>query len=150
MFKTQIVLLTATLPPRYQSDLFNKLYIQESEVKIYRSPSNRYNIRYLVYIDRSDDEILSKIHEKSIQYQDDRLIVYTRTRLIAENLKKRLNWPIYYSNSIRKERVLREFLDSNRKNSRIIATSSLGLGLDISNARAIFHIGRPYTLYEYA
>ena len=150
VFKTQIVLLTATLPPRYQSDLFNKLYIQESDVKIYRSLSNRVNIRYSVYIDRSEDEILSTIRQKSIQYQNDRLIVYTRTRQIADNLKKRLKWPIYYSNSPRKEQVLREFLDITRKNSRIIATSSLGLGLDIPNARAIFHIGRPYTLYEYA
>ena len=150
VFKTQIVLITATLPPRYQSDLFNKLYIKESEVKIYRSPSNRPNIRYSVFPEYSYDQILDFIHQKSNQYKDDRVIVYTRTRNIAENLKKRVNWPVYYSNSIGKDQVLRGFLDSTRKNSRIIATSSLGLGLDIPNARAIIHIGRPYTLYEYA
>ena len=31
-----------------------------------------------------------------------------------------------------------------------MATSALGLGLDIPNIRAIIHIGRPYRLYEYS
>ena len=69
---------------------------------------------------------------------------------MVDSLRKVLKWPGYYSNSTGKERVLKEFLDPTKKNSRIIATSSLGLGLDIPNARAIIHIGRPYTLYEYA
>ena len=50
-FKTQIVLLIATLPPRYQSNLFEKLNIKEFEVKIYRSLSNRLNIRYFVRLE---------------------------------------------------------------------------------------------------
>lgn len=147
-FKTQFVLLTVTLPPRYQSDLFNKLYIKESEVKIYRSLSNRSNIRYSVLLNQSDNQILDLIRQKSNQYINDRLIIYTRTREMANDLKKRLKWPVYYSNSSEKEQILRKFLDTT--NSRIISTSSLGLGLDIFNARAIIRIGRPYTLYEYA
>ena len=56
--RTQVVLLTATLPPRYQSDLFDKLYIKESEVKIYRSSSNRSNIHYSVRLNQSQNRIL--------------------------------------------------------------------------------------------
>ena len=148
--KTQIVLLTATLPPRYQSDLLDRLYLKESEVRIYRSLSNRSNIRYSVYSNQSNSQILDFIRQKSTQYSNDRLIVYARTRQIVIDLQKRLKWPIYYSNSSGKEQVLRKFLDSTQKNSRIIATSSLGLGLDIPNARAIIHVDLPYTLYEYA
>ena len=147
-FKTQLILLTATLPPRYQSDLFNKLYIKESEVKIYRSPSNRVNIRYSVRHEQSNDQILEFIQRKSNQYINDRLIIYTRTRDIANSLQKRLKWLVYYSNSSQRDQTLQRFLNSN--NSRIIATSSLGLGLDIPNARAIIHIGRPYSLLDYA
>lgn len=62
-FKTQFILLTATLPPRYQSDLFNKLYIKESEIKIYRSLSNRPNIRYSVLLSQSDNQILDLIRQ---------------------------------------------------------------------------------------
>ena len=149
-FQSQIILLTATLPPRYQSELFNRLYIKESEVKIYRSPSNRPNIRYSVRLNQSIDQILDLIQQKSNQYINDRLIVYTRTRDLANNLQKRLKWPVYYSDSTRRDQVLRNFLDTTNNNSRIIATSSLGYGLDISNARAIINIGRPYKLYEYA
>ena len=147
-FKTQLILLTATLPPRYQSDLFNKLYIKESEVKIYRSSSNRVNIRYSVHLEQSNDQILEFIQQKSDQYPNDRLIIYTRTRDIANNLQKRLKWLVYYSNSPQRDQTLRKFLDLS--NGRIIATSSLGLGLDIPNARAIIHIGRPYSLLDYA
>ena len=147
-FKTQLILLTATLPPRYQSDLFNKLYIKESDVKIYRSPSNRVNIRYSVRLEQSNEQILEFIQRKSNQYINDRLIIYTRTRDIANNLQKRLKWLVYYSNSLQRDQTLQRFLNSN--NSRIIATSSLGLGLDIPNARAIIHIERPYSLLDYA
>ena len=65
-------------------------------------------------------------------------------------MKKQFKWPTYYSNSTGRQQVLQGFLDSNQKNQRIIATSSLRLGLDIPNARAIIHIGRPFTLYDYA
>ena len=147
-FKSQLILLTATLPPRYQSDLLNKLYIQESEVKIYRSPSNRVNIRYSVRLEQSIDQILEFIQQKSNQYSNDRLIIYTRTRDMANSLSKRLKWLVYYSNNPQRDQTLRRFLDLN--NSRIIATSSLGLGIDIPNARTIIHIGRPYSLLDYA
>ena len=57
-------------------------------MKIYRSSSNRSNIHYSIRLNQSQDQILHVIQQKSNQYPNDRLIVYTRTREIAENLKK--------------------------------------------------------------
>ncbi len=148
--KTPIVLQTATLPPQYQSELLRTFNINESDIRIYRSPTNRTNIQYSVHLNQSQGQILDHIRRKSNEYLNDRLIVYARTRFQVEELKKSLKWPIYYSNSTGKEQVLRDFLDPIKKSGRIIATSSLGLGLDIPNARAIIHVDLPYALFEYA
>ncbi len=74
--------------------------------------------------------------------------MYTRTRELAREYSRILDYPTYYSNSSEKERVLSNFLEG--KIQVLIATSSLGLGLDILNIRVVFHIGLPYTLYNYA
>ena len=147
---TQIVLLTATLPPRYQSDIFDTLYLQSEKASIYRLPSNRSNIRYSVYMNQSMTEILTKIRDKDSQYSTDRLIVYTRTIDLAKQLAEDLGWPIYHSKSVDKERVLREFLNPLKTSQRIIGTSSLGNGLNSPNIRVVFHVELPYKLYEYA
>ena len=47
--RTQIILLTATLPPRYKSSLFDILYLSPEKLFKYRLSSNRSNIRYSVY-----------------------------------------------------------------------------------------------------
>ena len=148
--KTQIILLTATLPPKYESSLFDTLYLSPEKVFKYRLSSNRSNIRYSVYSNQSSNEILERIRIKSIQYSIDRLMIYTRTIVDAKDLAEQLEWPIYHSKSLEKERVLRKFLDPSQTSQRIIATSALGLGLDTPNIRVIFHINRPYRLYQYS
>ena len=148
--KTQILLLTATLPPRYEGSLFETLFLDQKKASIYRLPSNRSNIRYSVYYNQTYEDILTRIQSKDIQYSSDRLIVYTRTIDQAKQLAQTLDWPVYYSQSPGRERVLRKFLDPTQNFGRIVATSALGLGLDIPNIRAIIHIDRPYRLYEYS
>lgn len=63
-------------------------------------------------------------------------------------LSKILNYPFYYSDSPNKSRVLRDFLEGRIR--IVVATSSLSLGIDVPNIRAIFYIEVPYTLYDYA
>lgn len=148
--KTQLILLTATLPPRYQSDLLGKFFLTPSDVQIYRLPSNRPNIVYSVRKNLRQREIFDLIRTKSNEYSNDRLIVYTKTRNQAQEYAKELNWPTYYSNSKGKQRILSNFLTTKFSNQRIIATNSLGLGLNPPNIRAVIHVGRPYTMYDYA
>ena len=148
--KTQIVLLTATLPPRYESKLFDILYLLLDKAFKYRLSSNRSNIRYSVRRNQSNIDVLETIRSKSIQYSNDRVLVYARTIDIANSLAMELNWLVYYSKSSKRERTLRNFLDFNQTSQRIIGTTSLGLGLDAPNIRAIIHVDRSYTLYEYS
>lgn len=146
--KTQLIFLTATLPPRYQSELLGKFFLDPADVRIYRLPSNRFNIIYSVLKRMKQQEIFYLIRRKDNEYSNDRLVVYTRNRVAAEEYAKELNWPVYYSNSKQKQRVLKKFLQGS--NQRIVATNSLGLGLNPPNIKVVFHIGRPYTMYDYA
>lgn len=148
--ETQVVLLTATLPPIYERDLFETLYLPIEKVTQFRLSVNRSNIRYSVYHNQSQSDVLEKIRQKDTQYSIDRLIVFTRTVDEAKYIAKELDWPVYYSHSQYKEKTLQKFLDSNEKSQRIVGTSSLGLGLDAPNIRATIHINRPYSLQDYA
>jgi len=145
---TQLILLTATLPPRYEVDLLRNLFLESSRPKITRSSTERVNIGYSVRRVDSKEEILTIIREEEKRYSQDRLLIYTRTRELAREYSRVLDYPTYYSNSSEKERVLSDFLEG--KIRVLIATSSLGLGLDVPNIRVVFHIGLPYTLYDYA
>jgi len=115
---------------------------------IFRISSNRKNIRYSIRFQLTYNNILSIIREKNNFYSTSRLIIYIRTREVARQLNNILKYEYYYSNSPDRQRVLSNFLDG--KIRVIIATSSLGLGLDLSNIRLIIYIDKPYTLYDYA
>ncbi len=146
--RTQIVLLTATLPPRYERDLLRTLYLASYEPKIFRSPSERPNIRYSVRFPKTKEEVFSIIRGLDNKYSPGRLIIYARTREEVRGYSKTLGLASYYSNSPGKDRVLSDFLEG--KIRVIVATSSLGLGIDLPNIRAVIHLGLPYTLYDYA
>ena len=148
--KTQLILLTGTLPPSYEKEFLKTLYLEHSDVHQYRFPTMRENIRYSVLKDMSKTNVLEGIRAKHQQYPDDSLIVYTRTRDQARELAILLQWPVYYSDSSSKVTVLSKFLDNSNRSARLIGTSSIGLGLDKSNIRAIIHVDLPYRLSEYA
>lgn len=146
--KTQLILLTATLPKRYEVDLLKTLYLDYSGPKIYRGSTERPNIRYTVRRDISIEEALSFIRKQDEEILPDQILIYTRTREQAREFSKRLNYSVYYSDSPRKEKVLREFLEGRIR--ALVTTSSLSYGVDRPNIRAIIHYGLPYRLYDYA
>ena len=146
--KTQLVLLTATLPPKYEKDLLRTLSLESSRPKIYRNTTQRDNIRYSVYSKIPREKALSIIREKDNKFPSDRILIYTRTINTARELSRVLNYSIYYSNSPGKERVLSDFLEG--KIRTLVSTSSLSYGIDVPNIRVIFHIDLPYRLYDYA
>jgi len=46
---TQLVFLTATIPPRDQAEFFGTLYLERDRVYIVRQDTTRLNIAYVVY-----------------------------------------------------------------------------------------------------
>jgi len=146
--KTQLILLTAILPLRYERDLLRTLSLESSETKIFRKSTIRTNIQYIVREKVSKEEVFSIIRKKDDEFPLKRIVIYTRTIEAAKELNRELNYSIYYSNSPRKERVLSDFLEG--KIRILILTSSLSYGIDVPNIRVVFHLGLPYRLYDYA
>jgi superfamily II DNA/RNA helicase len=46
--ETQIVILTATLPPSKEGELFRRMHFNLEQVKIFRAPTARTNVAYRV------------------------------------------------------------------------------------------------------
>ena len=148
--KTQVILLTATLPSKYKKSLFNTLYLSIEKATINRLSSNRLNIRYIVYQNQSSENVINIIREKHNRYSTDRLLVYTRTIADADSLTKTLKWPVYHFKSIGKDKILRKFLNSSKMSQRLIDTSSLKNDINTPNIRTVIHIDRPYNISEYS
>ena len=146
--KTQLVLLTATLPPRYQASLLRGLFLDPSRTKIYRANTARPNIRYSIQVFRAKTDAFRIIQGELDLLESDQALIYTRTRDQARELSKVLGYSVYYSNRPNKEKILREFLEG--KIQVLITTSSLSYGVDRPSIRIIIHLGLPYRLYDYA
>ena len=48
MAETQMVLLTATLPPGEEEELYRRMYFRKDQVKIFRARTARVNVAYQV------------------------------------------------------------------------------------------------------
>ena len=95
--KTQLVLLTATLPPRYQASLLRGLFLDPSRTKIYRANTARPNIRYSIQVFRAKTDAFRIIQGELDLLESDQALIYTRTRDQARELSKVLGYSVYYS-----------------------------------------------------
>jgi superfamily II DNA helicase RecQ len=158
---TQLVYLTATLPPRDEAEFFKimriptKGGIPTDEVRMFRAPTTRKNIAYQVRESGPDSEIdavYRVVQEKLAQYPaPGKIIVYSSKITQAEKLAELLECPVYHrsvDDHIGKAQRMREWLKGD--NRVIIATNALGLGVDIPDIRVVIHAGRPRKLRDYA
>lgn len=67
---------------------------------------------------------------------------------MTDSLSKSLHCAAYYSESIDREDVLERFISSD--NGTVVATSSLGLGVDVPGVDAVLHLGAPRSVEDYA
>ena len=155
--QTQMVLLTATLPPTEEQRLWRKMHFTAESVTLIRAPTTRPNIRYaIIDIDRPSLRTLtiSAIAQVIARYiaalPDTRgkVIVYCHERAITDSLSKSLHCAAYHSKVIDREGVLERFISSD--NGTVVATSSLGLGVDAPGVDAVLHAGAPRSLEDYA
>jgi RecQ family ATP-dependent DNA helicase len=152
---TQLVYLTATLPPRDEVEFFKAMHIPPKDVQMFRAATTRKNIQYQVQEsgEESDvDAVCQLVTEKLEQYPaPGKIIVYSSRVTQAEELAEALDCPVYHRNvdsQIGKARRMREWLQG--ENRVIVATNALGLGVDIPDIRVVIHAGKPRMLRDYA
>lgn len=151
--ETQMVLLTATLPPSEQDELFRRMHFERAEV--FRDPTTRTNIAYhtikfgkFVKKKEAESMIVQLVQRKQDKYRAGRIIVYTNSKPKADALAKQLGCHAYHADAVGKDSMLADFTSGRKR--VVVATSALGMGVDIPDVRCVVHVDWPFSMLDYA
>jgi superfamily II DNA helicase RecQ len=158
--RTQVVLLTATLPPSLEDRLWQRMRWSREQVSLFRGRTSRTNVAYRLWrpiIEREYngphrwiqmDHIAAFIRDRIRRSRGGRTIVYAHIVEHVTTMAEILGCEAYYHDQLDKAGVLERF--RSQPHGVVVATSALGMGVDIPDIRSIIHLGRPRTLLDYA
>jgi superfamily II DNA helicase RecQ len=100
--ETQIVMLTATLPPSEEGELFRRMRFDPEQVKMFRAPTARTNVAYhVVKIGQRakkqevEATVLAMVRRKLRKYKTGKIVVYgnsvAKVKALAEKLSQGAN-----------------------------------------------------------
>lgn len=151
---TQVVMLTATLPPTQEAELWSRMGVVAREVKMFRESTTRKNVRYRVQQmkakkgQKSHQEMMRWIRQIVDRERQGKIVIYGRTISEVEELAGGLTCEAYHSQAEDKSGKLQRL---KRGEQRVmVATSAFGMGIDIPDIRAVMHVGSPRTMLDYA
>ncbi|KAK3078742.1 hypothetical protein LTS18_006726, partial [Coniosporium uncinatum] len=128
---TQMVMLTATLPPSEEEELFRRMHVERERVTMFRSSTARKNVRYGVldvkgYGEKEKGERVMRYIEGEVRKCNGRrggkVIVYGNTVGRVKEIAERLRCEAYHSKTVDKGEVLGEFQAGRQR--AIVATSA--------------------------
>lgn len=153
--ETQMVLLTATLPPSEEDELYRRMCFTREQVKMFRQPTTRVNVAYqTIKVGRSvkkkmvESMVVETVQRRLRKYKTGKIIVYGNSKPKVNALAERLDCRAYHADAVGKASMLADFMAGKQR--VIVATSALGMGVDIPDVRCIVHIDWPFTMLEYA
>lgn len=148
------------MPPTLEQALFERIGHAREAVCLFRAPTTRSNIRYLVWrpevlVRRGppDAWIDSEIVQAGIRWliqtiNRGKTVIYANVVSQVVALAEQIGCEAYTSQAVDRTGILARFVDGRRP--IIAATSALGMGVDIPDIRLIIHVGTPRTLLDYA
>jgi superfamily II DNA helicase RecQ len=158
--QTQMVLLTATLPPSEEGRLLERMHFPASSVQMFRARTHRPNVAYRAVHPAMDAQItrhphrwveapavVAWIQDRIRRHRPGKVIVYAPTVVQGRLMATALGCEAYYHDAVDQDAILDRFRQGQKK--VIVATSALGMGIDIPDIRSIIHLGRPRTLLDY-
>jgi superfamily II DNA helicase RecQ len=155
---TQLVFLTATMPPRDEKEFWTTLGLNADRAFIVRGLTTRPNIAYSVHQVFSladENKVAVQLAQEAIKsYEDEvsrptRIILYCQYVARAEEIAKQLGCGVYYSRvgeAQEKSDIVRHWVEAG---GMIVATCALGAGIDIPDVRLVLHVGRPRSLRDF-
>jgi superfamily II DNA helicase RecQ len=150
---TQVVFLTATLPPTDEGKFFEAVGLEGSTMKVIRVSTRRTNVAYRVLEyekGRLEEALRELVSEKMMEDGGGKVVVYCRTVVETKRMAKVLGCMAYYrevGTEVEKRRIQEELV---RGKERVFtATNALGLGIDAPSIRAVIHTGVPFGSRQY-
>jgi len=157
-YRAPMLLLTATMPREDEERLCQRMYFPPSTVHWIRARTSRHNIAYrVVRIARPQEHgrrgdvgaaIMAWIEQEIPRYSPGKVVVYANSRHQTEQVAEALGCGAYHSHTIDRAGMLSTFRQT--PSGVIVATSALGMGIDIPDIRCVIHVGRPRSLLDYA
>lgn len=158
--ETQMILLTATLPPETEPTLFRRMGWERDQVALYRGRTCRHNVAYRVHTIPTDEgydhpfqwvvmpSVVEFIRDRIRRACPGRVIIYGTVKAHITQLAEQLDCPAFHASQVDKDGILAWF--RRTPGAVITATSALGMGIDIPDIRSVIHIGQPRTMLDYA
>ena len=145
-----LILLTATMPPTMEKRLEEAMVI--SGARYIRASTHRWNFAYSVKkcsTNEIEDQAcwMVKSAEQRMK-EEERIVVFCRTRDQCERLAKRLGCGTYHSTYKDKKTSLESWIKGDCKVA--VATGALGSGVDLPGISEVIHVGLPYSLVDYS
>ena len=151
---TQVVLLTATLPPSDESRFFDTIGLERRATTVIRESTRRTNLAYRVLEyerGKLEDALQNLIREKIAADKEGKMMIYCKSIAETKRIAKSLGCKAYYrevGTEEEKRQVQAELV--RRGGARVFtATNALGLGIDAPSIRTVVHIGIPFDLRQY-
>ncbi|KAI0603762.1 RecQ Superfamily II DNA helicase, partial [Pyrenophora tritici-repentis] len=138
--ETQMVMLTATLPPSEEDELFRRMHFERRQVRMFRAPTARSNIAYrVVRVEKErkrqevEATVLAMVQQKVRKYKSGKIVVYGNSVPKVKGLAEKLKCHAYHHHAVGKASMLEEFMGGKQR--VIVATSALGMGVDVPDIR---------------
>lgn len=152
---TQMIFLTATLPPQDEHEFFHAIQIPQECVHMFRGCTSRRNIQYQVHEVGEEtvvEAICQLVAEKLEQYPaPSKIVVYGGSVDQTVEIGEALECPIYHRNVDNRAGKAERMKDLTEGKCRVISsTNALGLGVDLPDIRVVIHAGAPSKLRDYA
>lgn len=153
--ETQMVMLTATLPPSEEDELFRRMYVEREQVELIRAATARTNVAYrVIRVGKAakkkevEEMVVRTVRQKLRRHKKGKVVVYGNSVPKVKELAQALGCHAYHHKGVGKASMLEEFAAGKQR--VIVATSALGMGVDIPDIRCIVHIDWPFTVLDYA
>lgn len=143
---TQVVCLTATLPPVKQAEFMSAMDMHEAEATVLRDRTTRANIAYSVReydSDQGDEALQALVEEKKAQYPpQDKIVIYCRTIERVKQLAERFGYTAFWravGTDEEKADIVAQLSGSEER--VFVTTNALGEGIDAPSIRVVIHDG---------
>lgn len=151
---TQVVCLTATLPPTKQAEFMSAMDLDEKEVAMLREATTRPNIAYSVRnynAEEGDDAVHALVEEKKAQYpSEDKIVIYCPSIDRVKHLASAFGYTGFWRAVGTEEEKADIVAQLSQSNERVfVTTNALGEGIDAPSIRVVVHDGIIDSLDDY-